>query len=109
MSHLLAAADAPAGGAAAGEAFAERSSGIPGWSAFPLAFVGGSLVVAVLGMYWDISIHLDEGRDEGPLANAAHYFILAGLFGIFFAGLLSISLPKEDRKPSKAAVKIAPG
>ena len=76
-------------------AFAERSSGIPGWASLPLAFVAGSLAVAVLGMYWDISIHIDEGRDPGPLANAAHYFILLGLFGIFFAGLLSICLPHE--------------
>ena len=87
-------------------AFAERSSGIPGWASLPLFFVAGALGVAVLGMYWDISIHLDEGRDEGPLANAAHYFILVGLFGIFFAGLLSMTLPKEGR-PSAPAIKIA--
>jgi len=89
-------------------AFAERSSGIPGWSSLPLAFVAGALSVAVFGMYWDISIHLDEGRDPGPLANPAHYFILLGLFGIFFAGLLSISLPKGDR-PSRSAVKLMDG
>lgn len=87
-------------------AFAERTSGIPGWASLPLFFAAGALGVAVLGMYWDISIHIDEGRDEGPLANAAHYFILAGLFGIFFAGLLSMTLPKENR-PSAPAVKIA--
>jgi hypothetical protein len=86
-------------------AFAERSSGIPGWSSLPLAFVAGALLIAVFGMYWDISIHLDKGRDAGPLANSAHYFILAGLFGVFFAGLLSISLPREGR-PSPAAVRI---
>ena len=86
-------------------AFAERSSGIPGWSSLPLFFVAGALGVAVLGMYWDISIHIDEGRDEGPLANAAHYLILAGLFGIFFAGLLSMTLPKDGR-PSATAIKI---
>ncbi len=86
-------------------AFAERSSGIPGWASFPLAFVGGSLLVAVFGMYWDISIHLDKGRDPGPLANAAHYFILLGLFGIFFAGLLSMTLPLKGR-PSRSAIKI---
>jgi len=86
-------------------AFAERVSGIPGWASLPLFFVAGALGVAVLGMYWDISIHLDEGRDEGPLANAAHYFILAGLFGVFFAGVLSMTLPKDGR-PSATAVKI---
>src|SRR4051794_24340022 len=85
--------------------FAERNSGIPGWSSLPIAFVTGALLIAVFGMYWDISIHLDKGRDPGPLANAAHYFILAGLFGVFFAGLLSICLPREG-KPSPASVKI---
>ena len=67
--------------------------------------MAGSLAVAVLGMYWDIAIHIDEGRDPGPLANAAHYFILLGLFGIFFAGLLSICLPLSG-KPSDASVKL---
>jgi hypothetical protein len=86
-------------------AFAERSSGIPGWASLPLFFLAGALLVAVLGMYWDISIHLDEGRDEGPLANAAHYFILAGLFGVFFAGLLSMCLPREGR-PSDTAIRL---
>src|SRR5215210_7950848 len=88
-------------------AFAERSSGIPGWSSLPIAIVLGALLVAVFGMYWDISIHLDKGRDPGPLANSAHYFILAGLFGIFFAGLLSVSLPVR-RRPSPTAVRLAP-
>ena len=87
-------------------AFAERSSGIPGWASLPLFFVAGALFIAVLGMYWDISIHIDEGRDEGPLANTAHYFILIGLFAIFFAGLLSVALPKGTTPPSKAALKI---
>ena len=41
-------------------------------------------------MYWDISLHIDNGRDAGPLANPAHYLILAGLFGIFTAGFLAI-------------------
>ncbi len=56
-------------------------------------------------MLWDISLHIDNGRDEGPLANPAHYFILAGLFGIFAAGVLAIVLPKG--KPSRAAVRIS--
>src|SRR3712207_4219942 len=47
---------------------AERHMGLPGWAALPAAFIGGSLLIAVFGMYWDISIHIDQGRDEGPLA-----------------------------------------
>ena len=57
-------------------------------------------------MYWDISLHIDDGRDEGPLANPAHYFILAGLFGVFLAGVLGIAPP--DR-PTATSFKIAPG
>ena len=55
-------------------------------------------------MLWDISLHIAQGRDEGPLANAAHYFILAGLFGVFASGFLSMCLPLE--KPSRVAVRI---
>ncbi|HET8566823.1 MAG TPA: hypothetical protein VFL77_10170, partial [Solirubrobacterales bacterium] len=89
-------------------AFAERTSGLPGWAALPLGLGGGSLFVALLGMYWDISLHIDNGRDPGPLANPAHYLILAGLYGIFTAGLFSIVLPR-DESPGPAAVSIARG
>jgi hypothetical protein len=85
-------------------AYSERQTGLPGWAALPLAILGGSLIIAVFGMYWDISTHLDAGRDEGPFANASHYFILAGLFGIFFAGLVAIFLPRE--RPGRAAIKV---
>jgi hypothetical protein len=82
----------------------ERTSGMPGWVAFPSGIATLSLLTAVFGMYWDISIHIDNGRDAGPLANPAHYFILAGLFGIFSAGFFAMVLPKE--KPSTVAVRI---
>jgi hypothetical protein len=82
----------------------ERASGFPGWVAFPSAVATVSLLTAVFGMYWDISIHIDNGRDPGPLANPAHFFILAGLFGIFSAGFFAMVLPKE--KPSAVAVRI---
>jgi len=82
----------------------EKVSGLPGWVAFPSAVATVSLLTAVFGMYWDISIHIDNGRDAGPLANPAHYFILAGLFGIFSAGFFAMVLPQE--KPSGVAVRI---
>ena len=85
-------------------AFSERASGLPGWAALPSVVAAGSLLVAVFGMYWDISLHIDVGRDEGPLANPAHYFILFGLYGIFTAGFLAMVLPKGDAGP--AAVRI---
>ena len=89
---------------------AERSakiSGLPTWAALPVGFASVSLLIALFGMYWDISLHIDDGRDPGPLANPAHYFILAGLFGIFIAGFLAIVLPEPGEKPSRSAVKIA--
>lgn len=85
-------------------AFAERRTGLPGWVGIPSAIAGVSLLTAVIGMYWDISLHIDVGRDEGPLANPAHYFILIGLFGIFTAGFVAIVLPFG--KPSASSVKI---
>ena len=81
-------------------AFSERISGLPGWVALPVGLATGSLLTAVFGMYWDISLHIDDGRDAGPLANPAHYFILLGLFGIFAAGFLAIVLPKERTGPT---------
>ena len=58
-------------------------------------------------MYWDISLHIDQGRDPGPLANPAHYLILFGLFGIFAAGFLAMAIPKE--KPCPTAIRLYEG
>ena len=83
---------------------AERASGLPGWVSFPSAIATVSLLTAVFGMYWDIALHIDNGRDAGPLANPAHYFILVGLFGIFSAGFFAMVLPLE--RPSTVAVRL---
>jgi hypothetical protein len=87
---------------------AERISGMPGWASLPSVVGTGSLLVALLGMYWDIALHINVGRDEGPLANPAHYLILVGLFGIFAAGCIAVGLPKGE-KPTPSAVRIADG
>jgi hypothetical protein len=86
-------------------AFSEKASGLPGWAALPNGVSMVSLLVALLGMYWDISLHIDQGRDPGPLANPAHYLILAGLFGVFASGVLAIAIPLNE-KPGRAAVRI---
>jgi hypothetical protein len=79
---------------------------LPNWAALPLMLAAVSLVVALLGMYWDISIHIDEGRDAGPLANIAHYPILLGLMGIFAAGWLAVFLPRGDERPGPAPIRL---
>ena len=87
-----------------GERSGELAGG-PSWAVLPTNIATASLLIAVFGMYWDISLHIGQGRDPGPLANPAHYFILAGLFGIFAAGFLAVVLPAE--RPSRAAIRIA--
>ncbi|MGN6190247.1 MAG: hypothetical protein ACTHOE_15245 [Conexibacter sp.] len=86
-----------------------QHTGLPGWAALPSGLAGLSLLVAAFGMYWDVSLHIDKGRDPGPLANPAHYFILLGLYGILAAGWFAIVLPRADDVRSPAALKIAPG
>jgi hypothetical protein len=88
-------------------ALSERTTGLPGWAALPSMIVGVSLLTAVLGMYWDISLHIDNGRDDGPLANPAHYLILVGLYGALLAGAISAALSTE--RPSDTAVRFGPG
>ena len=60
-------------------------------------------------MYWDISLHIGVGRDEGPLANPAHYFILFGLFGIFAAGFLAMVHAPGEARPDRGPDQRATG
>ena len=84
----------------------EKATGLPGWAALPGSLLGVALLIAVFGMYWDISLHIDQGRDPGPLANPAHYFILAGLFLVLTSGVLGLALAD---KPTRTSYEIAPG
>jgi hypothetical protein len=85
-----------------------RPTGVPGWVALPTVLCTLSLLTALFGMYWDISLHIGRGRDAGPLANPAHYPILFGLFGVFAAGVLAIAMPL-DEKPGTASVRLREG
>ncbi|OBG14037.1 hypothetical protein A5765_11725 [Mycolicibacterium celeriflavum] len=76
----------------------------PSWVALPIALFIASIICALFGFIWDVSLHIGNGRDDGALANPAHYFILIGLFGIFVAGCTAMVLPYE--KPGPAAVRI---
>jgi hypothetical protein len=89
-------------------AWAERHTGLPAWASLPSMLMGVALLTAVLGMYWDISLHIDNGRDAGPLANPAHYLILIGLYGVLVAGVMSIALAGTER-PAKTAVHLGGG
>src|ERR687897_922426 len=116
---LLAVEDRPAGGAALGEVVLASALGLaltavllgPVWAhrtRRTTVLTTVSLLVALLGMLWDISLHIGVGRDEGPLANPAHYLILFGLFGVFSGGVLACSMPLGER-PGPAAVRFIKG
>lgn len=76
----------------------------PPWVALQVFLFTATIIAALFGFIWDVSLHIGKGRDAGPLANPAHYFILFGLFLLFIAGTLAIVLPYD--KPGAAAVRI---
>src|SRR3954453_4841905 len=80
-----------------------KATGVPAGVALPTILATVSLLTALFGMMWDISLHIDVGRDPGPLANPAHYFILFGLFGVFSPGVLACAMPLVEG-PSLVAV-----
>jgi hypothetical protein len=90
------------------ERFSERVSGQPAWASLPCGLAIVSLITALLGMYWDVSLHVDRGRDEAIFGNPAHILILGGLYGIFAAGWFAICLSREDRvdRPGPTAIRI---
>jgi hypothetical protein len=85
------------------EAFGRRFKRPP-WVALPVAMFIATIICALFGFIWDVSWHIGNGRDPGPLANPAHYFILLGLFGMFISGMTAVVLPYD--KPSPSAVRI---
>jgi hypothetical protein len=70
--------------------------GLPRWAGLPSYLCVISLLTAGFGVWWDVPIHMQNGRDEGPLANPSHYFIFIGILGFLHAGILSIALAKGD-------------
>ncbi|CRK60367.1 hypothetical protein [Alloactinosynnema sp. L-07] len=84
----------------------ERLTGLPRWAPIPLVVAFASGISALVGVYWDVPIHMELGRDEGPLANPSHYPIYFGLVGIMFSGVISGALATRDL-PAKA-LRIGP-
>ncbi|MUL83147.1 MULTISPECIES: hypothetical protein [unclassified Mycolicibacterium] len=76
----------------------------PPWVALQVFLFTATIICALFGFIWDVSLHIGKGRDPGPLANPAHYFILFGLFLLFIAGSMAIVLPYD--KPGPAAIRI---
>ena len=58
----------------------------------PVLVASASLLIAVLGMYWDVGYHIDHGRDQN-LFTLPHDLIVIGLQGIVVAALLHGIMP----------------
>jgi hypothetical protein len=94
--------------ARAGQA-STRWMGVEPWAALPMTVASIGLLAGGFGVFWDIALHIDVGRDEGPLANPSHYPILFCLYSLFAAGVLAIGLHHEKAWNRFARRAIAEG
>lgn len=72
-----------------------RATGYPGWSM--AGALSGLLVllVAALGLYWDVAVHVDRGRDR-LLLNPSHVMIILGLGGLMYAAAIAVTFATLD-------------
>lgn len=78
-----------------GGRLSERISPLPGWAGVPAGIALVTLLPTLAGLQWDESLHIAQGRDEGPLANPSHYVLLQGIFGLFAAGVIALTMADE--------------
>lgn len=81
--------------------------GLPGWAATPFIVLGPFLLLAGWGVYWDVPLHMQRGRDDGAFANPSHYPIYLALLALLNIGLLIMALAKDPLP--RHTLRIAPG
>ncbi|MEV5965395.1 hypothetical protein AB0L70_26735 [Kribbella sp. NPDC051952] len=69
-----------------------RLDGVPRWAALTPYLHAVSLLACAFGVWWDIAVHIDRGRDTGPFGTPAHYPIFFGILGVIISGVLPIAL-----------------
>ena len=78
----------------------------------PVLVASASLLIAVLGMYWDIGYHIDHGRDQN-LFTLPHDLIVIGLQGIVVAVILHAIMPGPRARGEHSffddRISLAPG
>ena len=65
-----------------------------------------ALLTAVLGMYWDISLHIDNGRDAGPARQPRALPDPVGLYGALLAGALTMALAARATERRRRAPRL---
>jgi len=78
-----------------GVAWLEARTGMPAWAVVPSYVGAASLLTAGFGFYWDVAVHIDNGRDSSPFGTPAHWPIVIGLCGLVAAGILAITLDRD--------------
>ena len=78
----------------------ERVTGIPGWVAGAFGTGLGGLTLAVIGFYWDVAWHIDQGRDKA-LFTPPHVLILLGLASILLAAAVAVALASATREETR--------
>jgi hypothetical protein len=71
-------------------------TGLARWAALPYVWTVVALLLCAFGVYWDVPLHMQKGRDPGPLANPSHYPILFGILMFLMAGIVAAVLARKD-------------
>jgi predicted permease len=72
-----------------------RATGFPGWSMAGVLSALMALLIVVIGFYWDVAWHIDNGRDV-VLFTPSHTMILVGLGGLVYAAVVAILFATVD-------------
>ncbi|MDQ6928331.1 MAG: hypothetical protein M3159_06670 [Actinomycetota bacterium] len=83
----------------------ERVTGFPGWSMAGALTGLMALLIAVIGFYWDVAWHFDNGRDK-QLFTPSHTMILVGLGGLIFAGIIAVTFATLEE--ARTGLRIGP-
>ncbi len=83
----------------------ERITGYPGWSMAGTLSGLIMLLVLVIGFYWDVAWHIDNGRDN-QLFTPSHVMILVGLGGLIYAAGIAVLFASIEK--AKTAFKVGP-
>ncbi|HJV08730.1 MAG TPA: hypothetical protein VJ653_03590, partial [Acidimicrobiales bacterium] len=67
----------------------QRVTGYPGWSMAGTLSGLMMLLIVVIGFYWDVAWHIDNGRDQ-QLFTPSHVMILVGLGGLLYAAGIAV-------------------
>ncbi len=80
--------------------------GLPGWAAAPFVVTPPFLLLSGFGVYWDVPLHMQKGRDDGAFANPSHYPIYLALMALLNIAMLIMALAKDPLP--RHTLRIAP-